>query len=376
LSNVPQPLSRPISILYLIYGFRVGGAEQLLLDLLKGLDPEKFKTEIIYFHRDEQMLPDFLEAGIQCTFFAFSGDKLNLSEIWSLSRLIRKRAPDIVHVHLFHAGRYGTLAAYLAGVRRIIRTKHSVPLPGSKPAKSDILWNAFLPLVLTRVIGVSESVARQFKTPYVIYNGADTDYYNREKIDWTRREDYIQQFGAKGYPIVGIVARFSKYKGYPVLLQAFSKLLCAWTDARLLIAGDGEERVHIESLAHELNISDRVIFLGSIRNVREFLAILDLYVQPSVAEGLGISVIEALSMDLPVVATRVSGISEIITDGEDGLLTEPNDPEALSGSMDRMLRDETLREHVKKNARKTAVEKFGLKTMIKKYESLYIELCE
>jgi glycosyltransferase involved in cell wall biosynthesis len=376
LSNIHQPHPKPLSILYLIYGFRVGGAERLLLDLLKGLDPKKFKTEIIYFHRDEQMLPDFLSAGIRCTFFAFSATKLNLREIWRLSRLIRKRAPDIVHVHLFHASRYGTLAAWLAGVRRIIRTKHSVPLPESKPAKRDILWNAFLSFALTRVIAVSQAVARQVKTSHVIYNGVDTDYFNRENIDWTKLGDYIQEFGAKGYPVVGIVARFSKYKGYPVLLEGFSKLLSDWSDGRLLIAGDGEERVHIEALADKLKISDRVIFLGSIRNVREFLAVLDLYVQPSIAEGLGISVIEALSMELPVVATRVSGISEIITDGEDGLLTEPNDPEALSRSMDRILRDTILREHVKKNARKTAVEQFGLNTMVRKYESLYMELCD
>ncbi len=367
--------SKPLFILYLIYGFRIGGAERHLLDLCKGLDPEKFRAEIIYFYREEQMLPEFQEAGIPCHLFQVKKNELNFKEIWRLSRVIRKLAPDIVHVHLFHASRYGTLAALLAGAKRIVRTKHSVRMPGTRTGKREILWNAFLSVSLTRIVGVSDAVARQIRTPHIIYNGIDTEYFSRENAEASGVKYYKQYLEDEAYPVLGIVARLSIQKGHAVLLEAFAKLPPDWPNAKLLIAGDGETRPELEALTNKLDLSDRVKFLGMIRDVREFLAVIDIFVQPSVAEGLGISAIEAMSMELPIVATRVGGLSEVITDGENGILIEPNDPEALSDALNRLLRDSTLRERLRKQARKTAVQKFGLKAMVGQYESLYTELC-
>lgn len=374
--NLEHRHSGPTFILYMIYGFRIGGAEQHLLDLCKALDRKRFRPEIVYFHQDEQLLPEFQQAGIPCHLFHAKGKELNLPEVWRLSRLIRNLDPDIVHVHLFHASRYGTLAALLAGVKRIIRTKHSVRLPGTKVGKRDRLWNAFLSVILTRTIGVSRAVATEVKTPYVIYNGIDTEYFSKKNVDKAILRRYAHTFGVEKFPTIGMVARFSIHKGHPVLLEAFSKLLSDWPDAKLLIAGDGETRSTLERLASKPGLSDHVTFLGMIRDVREFLAVIDVFVQPSVAEGLGISAIEAMSMELPVIATRVGGLSEVITDGENGILVEPNDSNALSMALDRILRDSTLRERLKCQARKTAVQKFGLEAMVDQYESLYTQLCD
>lgn len=371
-----QKHSEPIFILYLIYGFRIGGAEQHLLDLCKALDRQRFRPEIVYFYREEQLLPEFQNAGIPCHFFDAKGKELNFTEVWRLSRLIRNLDPDVVHVHLFHASRFGTLAAFLAGVKRIVRTKHSVRLPGTRAGKRDMLWNAFLSLTLTRTIGVSRAVAKEVKTSHVIYNGIDTEYFSKKNVDEDRVSYYSHKFGAAESPIIGIVARFSIYKGHSVLLEAFSELLSDWPDAKLLIAGDGETRSALERHVSQLGLSDHVNFLGMIRDVREFLAVLNIFVHPSVAEGLGISAIEAMSMELPVVATRVGGLSEVITDGENGILVEPNDSTALSMALDRILRDVRLCERLRHQARKTAVEKFGLKTMVDRYECLYTELCK
>ena len=366
---------RPLFLLYLIYGFRIGGAERHLLDLCKGLDRRKFRPEIIYFHRDEQMLPEFLQEGIPSSIFPVKGGELTFREIWRLSRLIKKLSPDIVHVHLFHASRFGAMAAFLAGVRQIVRTKHNVSDPETRPGKRDRIWRVLQSAILTRTVAVSQAIAEQVGTPYVIYNGIDTDYFDPNLIDPTERASYAKLFDVKGSPIIGIAARLTKQKGHIVLLNAFSELLPDWPNAQLLIAGDGEELPTLELLSNKLNLTEHVQFLGPIRNVREFLSVLDVFTHPSIFEGLGIAVIEAMSMGLAIVATKVDGLAELITDGVEGSLVEPNNPIALSKAMKRILSDPALRENMGQRARKKAVGKFSVKTMIQKYEELYLDLC-
>lgn len=375
MSNMLVVNGRPLSILYLIYGFRIGGAEHHLLDLCKGLDRRKFEPQIVYFHRDEQMLPEFLQAGIPCTLFPVKGGELTFYEIWKLSRLIRKLSPDIVHVHLFHAARFGSLAAFLSGAKRIVRTKHNVRDPQRKPGKRDRVWRCVLPFILTRTVAVSRAIAKQIPNSSVIYNGIDTDYFDPQRVDPAEKTSYAQKVGLNGWPVIGIAARLTAQKGHPVLLKAFSLLLSQWPTAHLLIAGDGEDGQKLETLAHELNVGTCVHFLGPIRNVREFLSILDMFVHPSTHEGLGIAVIEAMSMARPIVATNVDGLAELITNGIEGILIEPNNPNALAAAMSRLLEDPTLGEQLGKHARKRVVDNFSLKTMIHKYEDMYLELC-
>ncbi len=364
----------PISILYLIYGFRIGGAERHLLDLCKGLDPQRFRCEIIYFHREEQLLEEFLKAGIRCTRFPVKGHELTIAEVWGLSRIIRSRAPQLVHVHLYHAGRYGALAAFLGGVRLIVRTKHNVGEPGRRPGKRDRLWETFLPLITTRTVGVSKAISAQIGTPYVIYNGVDTDFFQPEKIDRKERDDALAEFKVHGSPVVGIVGRLTKQKGHEVLLRAVADVAMEWPELALLIAGDGEERKRLEQLTEDLGVRKWVTFLGAVNNVREFLSILDLFVHPSLWEGLGISVLEAMAMACPVVATNVDGLAEIINNEVDGLLVYPNDPGALAKAINRVLRDRDLGLRLGIKARERITRTFSLRAMIWGYEQMYLEL--
>lgn len=370
----PTDKNPSLSILYLIYGFRIGGAEGYLLDLCKGLDLKMFRPEIIYFYPEEQMLPEFRQANIPCSIFPVKGGELTFFEIWRLSRLIKKIAPDIVHVHLFHASRYGAMAAFLAGSRRIVRTKHSVWPPGSKPGERDRIWQVLNRFTISRTVGVSSAVAKQVGSQYVIHNGIDTAYFDPKHIDQKELPVNMLKFSEKPGPVIGIAARLTKAKGHPTLLEAFSMLLPDWPDAQLLIAGDGEERPTLELLIQKYNLADHVQILGSIRNVREFLSILDIFAHPSILEGLGIAVIEAMSMERAIVATRVGGLPELVTDGLDGILVEPNNPRELSKAMGNILENPELKKKLGQNARKKAVEQFSIDTMIRKYEELYLQM--
>jgi glycosyltransferase involved in cell wall biosynthesis len=375
MSNMAKDHQRPISILYLIYGFRVGGAERHLLDLCKGLDHKKFNVQVIYFHRDEQLLSDFCESNVPCSLFEIKGGELDYAEIWRLSRVIRKLSPDIVHVHLFHASRFGAMAAYLAGIKRIVRTKHNVFEPGVKPGKKDRIWRVLHKVILTRVVAVSRAIADQMNTPYVIYNGIDTDYFDPNAIGPDERLDLKKKLEAETGPLIGIAARLTRQKGHRFLLGAFSQILPNWPEAKLLVAGEGPDRSSLEDLALELGISQSVRFLGAIKDVRGFLSILDLFAHPSIFEGLGIAVIEAMSMGLPTVATRVDGLAELITDGVEGILVEPGNSAALAQAMNCILTDHELGMTLGLMAREKAVKLFSLRTMIERYEEFYLDLC-
>ncbi len=369
-----QDHSDRISILYLIYGFRIGGAERHLLDLCKGLDPRRFRTEIVYFHREEQFLEEFRKAGVPCTLFPAKGHELTFGEVWGLSRLIRSRNPHVAHVHLYHASRYGGLAAFLGGVPRIVRTKHNVKEPGRKPGKRDRLWEALLPWVLTRTVAVSRAVAAQIGSTHVIYNGVDTDFFRPEEIDPGRRAAALAEFKIHGSPVLGIVGRLTRQKGHEVLLRAVADVAEEWPQMMLLIAGDGEERAHLERLADSLGLRKRVHFLGAMSNVREFLSVLDVFVHPSHWEGLGIAVLEAMAMALPVVATNIEGLAEIIDNDKDGLLVSPNDPGAVARAIKALLRDREMGLRLGRAARERVADAFSLHAMIRNYERMYLEL--
>ena len=142
-----------------------------------------------------------------------------------------------------------------------------------------------------------------------------------------------------GSQIVGVVARLEPEKGHPTLLEAWPAVLRAAPDAYLLIVGEGSRRDALEAQARDLRIAHRVVFTGRRDDVPAVTAALDVAVLPSYREAQGLSILEAMALSRPVVASNVGGIPEMITDGENGLLVPPHDPEALAAAIVRLLRD-------------------------------------
>jgi glycosyltransferase involved in cell wall biosynthesis len=172
---------------------------------------------------------------------------------------------------------------------------------------------------------------------------------------------------------VGVVARLEPEKGHPTLFEAWPAVIRAVPDAYLLVVGEGSRREELERLAREHRIAHRVVFTGRRDDVPAVTAALDVSVLPSYREAQGLSVLEAMALSRPVVASAVGGIPEMITDGVTGLLVPPHDAPALAGAISRLLLDHPYADQIARAGHDLVHERFCIERMVADVESIYDE---
>ena len=201
----------------------------------------------------------------------------------------------------------------------------------------------------------------------VVHNGIAPVAYSR-----TKREAARGDLAVSGRFVGVIVARLSGLKGHATLLRSLNRLRAEGIDLTLLIAGDGAQRSELEREARDLSLDDRIVrFLGARSDVEHLLRAADFFVLPSDTEGLPLSVLEAMAHGLPIVASNVGGIPELIDDGKEGLLIPPADPVALAAAIRRLSDDPELGRKLGDAARARASGEFSLATTIRNYDQLY-----
>jgi glycosyltransferase involved in cell wall biosynthesis len=171
-------------------------------------------------------------------------------------------------------------------------------------------------------------------------------------------------------PIVGTLARLDAIKGLDILLRALAEL----PGVTAVLVGEGEERDRLAKLAEALGVAERVLFVGWSEQARDHLTTFDVYVLPSRFEAVSASIIEAMFAGLPVVATNVGGVRDVVVHGETGLLVPPEDPAALARAVRGLLEDPTRRQQMGRAGRARAVERFTAASMAAQYEAVYAEL--
>jgi glycosyltransferase involved in cell wall biosynthesis len=252
-----------------------------------------------------------------------------------LARLVRDTRADVVHTHLVHADLYGGLAAKLRGTT-LVSTKHN-----DDPFRTGAFRfvERRLARLADRVITISDSLHR-FTVERVGVPAAkvETIHYGLDEPPqaWgTNPPDAVPDDAR----IVLAVSRLTRQKGIDVAVEALSLLP---DDVVLVVLGEGPERAALEALAREHVGESRVIFPGRVPDVAAWLRRASVYVQPARWEGFGLAVLEAMVCGLPVVATNVSSLPELVADGETGLLVPPDDPAALARAVERALADPAL----------------------------------
>jgi glycosyltransferase involved in cell wall biosynthesis len=204
----------------------------------------------------------------------------------------------------------------------------------------------------------------------VIYNGIDVEKFKKSDARAAR-----EHLGITGRPTLVSVGSLTKQKGYPYLLEAAAKLKEPYPHFIWLVLGEGSERKVLEEKATALGLRDDVRFLGMKDNVIDYLRAADIFVLASLWEGLPNVVLEAMACELPVVATEVGGVRELIEDGVNGFLVPPKDAGALAQKIRYVIElPEAERQRVGSAARKRIVERFSVGTMVREYERLYNEL--
>jgi glycosyltransferase involved in cell wall biosynthesis len=319
-----------INLLHVIYSLEIGGAEMDLVTKAKVLVEEYgYHIAIACLLRRGELVEEAKRNGIRVIGPVMSG-KSDIRVIPRLVRTMRSGKFDIVHTHMFASNFLGRLAALLAGVSVIVST---VQLIAEREKWWEILLDRALQLKTGMMITSSQAVRRSFIERGIredkittIYNGIDFSRF--DGIDRVEARNRIRpELGLEDSTfLVGTVARLQRVKGVECLIEAANYIVESVPDARFLIVGDGPQKAELEYRIKQLDLSSRFIFAGTRGDVPAILSALDLFVLPSLSEALGIAVIEALLMRVPVVATNVGGVPEVVKNRETGLLVPPKDP--------------------------------------------------
>lgn len=371
-------MSRQLKVLHVIGGGEFGGAERHVLTLLRFLDPTMIDARLACLFT-APLAGEARGVGIPTEVFAMRG-KFDFRQISGVASYLKREGIDIIHTHGVRANLIGRLAAGQAGTPHVVTTVHSV-LALDYTRRLDRWINQLCEMVTRRrtekFIAVSRGLAGELvasglpaEKVTVIYNGLDLGLFRQGAGDKIRAE-----FGLKnGQPMIGVVARLHPVKGHEVFLEAAKEISSEFPAARFFVIGCGTHRPVLENLTTRLKIQDMVVFTGFRQDVADIMAALDVVVVPSFSEGFGLTAVEAMAMGKPVLATRVGGLPEIITDGENGLLAPPGDPGALAGGLRFLLRRPDKAAALAAAGRRTVEEKFSAEVMAEKTAELYLGL--
>jgi len=377
-------VSQPRVLFHIVNSLRPGGVEQLVVNLLRYHDRSLYFPVCICSRAPSG---SHLEAAVQrmgvpLYFLEVIERRLHWVRDPKLDTLFKKYRPTIVHTHLdgiMYA--FVLTMKYRTPVR--VHTLHSVAAHemGMGPSRRVRLLafrfrvGSFVP------VAIAEEVARTFETlynypnPILIPNGVSIDAFSpdREVRQRVRRELEVEP-----QTLVFVhVGRFAAVKNHEMLVAAFAQLVGQQPlPTELWLVGDGELREAVQHQVRALGIESRVRFLGVRSDIPDLLRAADVFVFPSRWEGNPLSVMEAMAAGLPVVATAVGGVPELVEDGVSGILVPNEDLEGLTAAMLRMVQHPDLREQMGRAARCRAVERFDIQQTVRAYEALYEEILQ
>ena len=365
-------------VVHIIKVIRIAGAEQHLITLLGGLRLQHVDARMILLVEPHNPMDNYITAlsaqnvPVQPMVIRHHADVTLLPR---LRQALEALAPDIVHTHLIHADLYGTLAARWIGVPVISSRHNDDAFRYRRPVKmvNRMLWK-----MTTAGIAISDAIA-QFS---IMVEGARPEQMHRihyglepsiRPLDRTeaKKKLTIELKLPVDVQLIGMVCRLVEQKGVGYGLEAFIQLAKSFPTAQLLMAGEGLLRPELEARVSEAGMGNRVHFLGWRSDASALMAGLDILLAPSLWEGFGLVMLEAMAQQTPIVASRVSAIPEVVSDRETGLLVEPRDVNGLKDALSELLKDAALRQHMGMMGRDRLETAFSATRMVKETITLY-----
>ena len=358
----------------------MGGMENNLVNLINRMPPARFRHAIACVEDFSDFRSRLTKADVEVV--ALHRSRIGVQKLrLELFRLCRRLRPAIVHSRN-RSGLDALLPARLAGVRYCVHGEHGWDVDDLRGEKWKLIWlrRIHSPLV-SRYITVSKDLERYLtrrvgiaaRRVTQIYNGVDTERFSPavEKPAGL----LSASLAGSDLVVIGTVGRIQAVKDQATLLRAFAALVAARPDSkprlRLAVVGDGPLLGELRGLAQTLGIAELTWLPGALGNVPDVLRLLDVFVLPSLSEGISNTILEAMASRLPVLATARGGNVELIEEGQNGRLFEPGDVASLARMLGEYLANPELRRAHAKIARRRAVERFSLDAMVTSYQAVY-----
>jgi len=354
-----------MKIMQIIPYFCFGGAETMCENLTYGLTEMGHDVTVVSLYNKQTPISRRMEeAGIRILYL----DKklgLDVSMVSKLARLMRQERPDVVHTHL-DVIKYAVAAAKLCGIRRCLHTVHNVAQEEAEGRLQKIINTIYFKLGWSVPVALSPEVRKTIVSFYglkenrvpMIYNGVDLGKCCRKTSYALAEPAQLLHIG-----------RFNEQKNHKGLLDAFARILKGYPDCCLRLIGDGDLQEEMEQYAVTLGIREKVQFLGNQTNVYPYLQEADIFLLPSKFEGMPMTIIEAMGTGLPIVASAVGGVPDMLEDNESGILI-PCSAEATAQAVLQLLNQEGFREKLGTNALESS-RRFGAGHMARCYFDEY-----
>jgi glycosyltransferase involved in cell wall biosynthesis len=348
------------------------GVKRLFAWMIPRFDKSRFNVSLISLRKKDLSADTLEEFGIDVTYMA--RHKFDPATFPALLKVLRDKRADIVHLHGYGATTFGRLCAWRMGIPAIL---HEHANHGDTPWFQKVADRILAPHT-DLAIAVSESTG-EFTTrarlmpaerTKVVYLGAPLDEFARERSE---REIAVarQAMGiAPGTIAIGTITRLMPSKGNQYLVAAAPQILAQHPTARIFIVGEGELQAELEAQARALNLGDRFVFSGFMRDVAAALSAFDIIVFPSLWEGTPLTVFEALAMGKPIVATDADGLLDVLTDRRDALIVPKADAAALAAAVSYLIEKPHIAAELVEEARKTG-QRYDIAAFVRKMERLY-----
>lgn len=372
-------MAKKINLFYVIADSSLTGAPRHLLSLVDYLDKKEFAISVIL---PQGPLAEELSKRKINVFLVPMKSRSDIAAVSAIRRLLVKYDPDILHVHGQRAGLIGRFAVRNLPIK-VVYTEHTRTLQ-FKLANSALDWAHIRAMQMldkfTNInIAVSKAVAdfliqSKITQPHkikIIHNGISLSA--NKHIDGQALE-LVNQYGLKKQDIIiGTIGSLNIQKDTATLIKAMPRVITKLPKAKLVIVGSGPLKHKLQKLTQKLGISQNVIFAGVIKEIPGILQIFTVFVLPSRSEAFGISILEAMKAGVPVIATNVGGIPEIITNNRNGILIEAGDSKTLASSIIRLVNDRKLQQKFSKAGEET-IKNFSINKMVQATVKVYKDL--
>jgi len=363
-----------LKVLQLISSGGYYGAENMLLNLCASQDKAECRNSLLIFYNVHAPNVEFYERarrrGISVRMVHCRG-RADLRAVQQIKEYIREDAVDLLHTHGYKADLYGYLSARSAG-KPIVATCHN--WVGGTAALG--IYNHLDRMVLKRfnaIASVSDAVSERLLKSGIpagkikaIANGIDVEAFERSQS--------LPEFRVSGGKIIGVVARLDLQKGFEYLLAAIRELSNFFYGLKVVIIGEGPDRTAIEQMIERYGLQHTVVLAGQQSNMPGIYASIDIFVLPSLNEGLPMTLLEAMAASRPIIATRVGAIPNVIEDGKTGLLVNPRDTAGLRDAIARLLADADLCRRMGAQAHEWVARHYTSGAMARQYRLMYEEV--